>query len=97
MQDEQLREVLKKWEAPQPSAALDRRVFGACKPVKAISWKLWGAVAAGVALMVAANFLSPSRPVVRGEPRQLETRLTATGFRPMPEGAVTVMKAGAKQ
>lgn len=88
MHDEQLRKALAKWEAPVPSARLDRRVFDTCRPPARVSWKLWGAVAAGVAVMLGANLFRPAA--------HLDTTLGATGFRPIPDGAVTVVKAGAK-
>ncbi len=96
MGDEELKRALSKWEVPEPSAALDRRVFESCNPVKRVSWKLWGAIAAGLLTMLAANFFSPDRPGTAGDASRLETRLTVTGFRPIPDGAVTVVRAGAK-
>jgi len=95
--DDELKKVLDKWETPMPSEKLDQRVSEAwlkSRP-KPVSWKLWGAVAAG--LVIAAAQFWPSGPKRTGDPTRVETRLTASGFRPIPDGAITVVKAGAKR
>jgi hypothetical protein len=96
IRDEELRKALLKWEAPLPSAGLDRRVFESCKPARQVSWKLWGAVAAGVAVMLGANLFNRAPQGETPDRTHVETRLAAAGFRPMTDGAITVVKAGAK-
>ena len=96
--DDELKKVLDKWEAPQASAALDERVkasWAKSRP-KPVPWKLWGAVAAGLAIAAAQFWPTGPKPGT-GDPARLETRLTASGFRPIPEGSVTVVKAGRKR
>jgi hypothetical protein len=84
--DEELRRVLKLWEAPEPSAKLDERVWHS-KPRR--RWK-WLPVAAGVILAVGiARFWNSSSGI--------ETRIEATGFTPIANGAITVVKTGEKQ
>jgi hypothetical protein len=89
--DEELQRLLKLWEAPAPSAELDKRVWAARRqsgPPR--RWK-WLPVAAGVILAVGlARFWSGSSGI--------ETRVDATGFMPIPNGAITVVvKTGEKQ
>jgi hypothetical protein len=84
--DEELRRVLKLWEAPEPGAKLDERVWKA-KPQR--RWK-WLPVAAGIILAAGmAKFWSSSPG--------METRIDATGFRPIANGAITVVRTGEKQ
>lgn len=94
----ELKRTLEKWEAPKPSARLDKRVWDSVAQSRhpSISWKIWGALAAGVLLVLATNLFSPAKPKATSDRTHVETRLLATGFRPIPEGAVTVVKVGAK-
>ncbi len=98
MRDEELKKVLDQWEVPQASAELDARVRETYMQNKkrGLNWKLWGAVAAGVVLVVG---LSLRRPAVQGTAPEarVETRMAAAGFQPMEDGAVTVVQVGAKQ
>jgi len=92
--DDELKRVLHKWEAPEPGESLDRRVFDAWSASRRrpIPWKLWGAVAAGLVIAAAQFWPSGPKPPA-GDPTRVETRLTASGFRPIPDGTVTVVKA----
>ncbi len=96
--DDELKKLLLRWEAPAASQELDRRVRESFVRSRGtvVSWKLWGAVAAGVAFAVAAFTSGRSAPVpASGANPRVETRLTRAGFRPIREGAVTVVRAGA--
>ena len=97
MRDDELKKVLDKWETPTPSASLDSRVWQAytANRKRRMNWKLWGAVAAGVVL-VAGLSMRKAPPRVVGEAK-VESRLTVAGYRPMKDGAVMVVKAGAKR
>lgn len=97
MRDEELKRVLEKWETPGPSNRLDARVWEsyARNRRRALSWKLWAAVAAGV--LLAAGLSVRKAPVpTPGGPR-FETRLAGAGFQPLEDGAVTVVKTRAKR
>jgi hypothetical protein len=84
--DEELRRVLKLWEAPEPGPHLDERVW---KSMPRGRWK-WLPVAAGVILAVGIARFWSSNP-------GMETRIEATGFRPIPNGAITIVRTGEKQ
>ena len=97
MRDEELKRVLDKWETPAPTADLDARVWQAYTEnrKRRVNWKLWGAVAAGVVLVVGISLRKPE-PRVAGDAR-VETRFAGAGYQPMEDGAVTVVKVGVKQ
>lgn len=99
MRDDELKKVLKQWEAPGPSAKLDAKVWEAYVQNQrwSVNWKLWGAVAAGVVLVAGLQWSKPTEPLqMPGGPR-LETRMAGAGFQPLEDGAVTVVKASAKR
>ena len=95
-----LRAVLREWQAPEPSAALDARVRAGFRVLVAPSpWaRFWTArvsvpvpVLAAVALLLAVAWLvefRPAAPAVRAP--GVVTRLEATGFRPLPDGIALV-------
>lgn len=97
MRDDELKKVLNKWEAPGASAGLDARVWESYRQNRrrAANWKLWGAVAAGVVLVAGLSLRKPAVKVA-GDTR-VETRMAGAGFQPMEDGAVTVVRVGAKQ
>lgn len=97
MRDDELQKVLNKWEAPGPSAKLDARVWEAYvkNRRRSVNWKFWGAVAAGVVLVAGLSLRKPTVEVAGYI--QVETRMAAAGFQPMEDGAVTVVRVGAKQ
>ena len=89
--DEQLRNVLRQWEAPSPGAGLDRRVFAGIRSPR----RWWLRVAAGI-LLLAGLFahLSQRPPDVKADTQVVSVAVLAdaTGFEPMPEGKITVTK-----
>lgn len=99
-ENDPLRSVLREWKAPEPSEALDERVRGAFRVLRAPS--LWARflrarvsvpvpVLAAVVLLIAVAWLVEFRPATP-VPRQpgVVTRLEATGFQPVPNGVALV-------
>lgn len=90
--DENLRRLLKRWETPAPSATLDERVWASFRQSKPASrWK-WYPIAA--ALLLGAGIAGYW---TTGPQAGIQTRMDAEGFRPIPNGAITVVRTGAKQ
>jgi hypothetical protein len=108
-----LRSLLREWEAPEPSAALDARVREAYRAGRRPTlWaRLWSfqvsipvpVLAAAVLLIVAGLWLErwsvpPQRPApVAPAAGEYMTRLEAAGFQPLPDGEVRVIHTGVKQ
>ena len=98
--------LLREWEAPAPPAALDARMRAAYRDaVKPTLWqRMWSfrisipvpVLAAALLLVMAGVWLtrsaSPARPEA-ASPGYL-TRLESAGFRPLPDGATRVIRAG---
>lgn len=95
-----LRPVLREWEAPEPSAALDARVLGGFRAAVTPSpWvRFWTArvsmpvpvLAVAVLVLAIVLFIQvrPAPPVASSP--GLVTRLEATGFQPLPDGEARV-------
>lgn len=79
--DDELRRVLRQWEAPAPSPSLDTRVWKDRR--KTLPWK-WLSVAAAVLLSTGLAAWWPE-----------SKKTDAGGLRPLPDGAITVVKTGA--
>lgn len=89
--NEDLRRVLRQWQAPTPGAGLDARMWSAYyRPRPFRNWK-WIPVAAGLILAAGIAGFWPSRA------SNLTTRMDAAGFRPIPDGAITVISTGEKK
>lgn len=90
--DDELRRVLRQWKAPEPGAALDERVLRDIRSPR----RWWISVAAGVLLAgVLVMHLSQRRPeVVKADTQVVSVAVIAdaTGFQPMAEGKITVVK-----
>lgn len=109
MENDPLRTVLREWNAPEPTAALDAEVRAAYRAVYRRSpWRaFWGArisvpapaLAALVIILLALflQFRSVPAPVSPGADRGYVTRLDATGFQPLPNGAARVVPVGGIQ
>jgi hypothetical protein len=90
--DDDLRRVLKRWEVPAPSAKLDERVWAAYAQAKPSSrWK-WLPVAAALLLGVGIAGYWSARPGAG-----TQKGMDVDGFRPIPNGAITVVKTGANK
>lgn len=99
-ENDPLRALLREWQAPEPSAALDERIRAGFRAARAPSpWaRIWQArisvpvpVLAALVLLAAVAWLvqfRPAAPAVR-EPG-IVTRLEATGFQPEPNGVALV-------
>jgi hypothetical protein len=96
-----LRPVLREWEAPEPSAALDARVRAGFRAFQTPSpWgRFWTArvsvpvpVLAAVGLLLALAWVVEFRPAAPSpRPPGVVTRLEATGFQPLPDGMARVV------
>jgi hypothetical protein len=102
-----LQKVLREWEAPEPSAALDARVRAGFRAARAHApWRrLWTArvsvpvpVLAAVLLLLAVAWAVELRPEMPRRPVPpapgVVTRLEATGFQPLPDGVAQVVPVG---
>ena len=90
--DEELRKLLRQWEAPEPGKELDARVWNTIRQGRPARRRVWLPIAAGVILVaVSAKLWMPA-----AHSGNIETRIDAAGFRPVADGNITVMKAGEK-
>jgi hypothetical protein len=91
--DEELRRGLRRWEAPEPAKELDARVWNSIRQARPARRRVWLPIAAGVILVaVSAKLWMPAAH--RGN---IETRVDATGFRPVADGVITIVKAEERQ
>ena len=103
MEDDSLKNVLREWQAPEPPAAMDARVRAAYRAgYRPSPWKLFwmtrisvpAPALAVLAILVLAMFLqfrSGPAPVAPRVDRGYVTRMEATGFQPLPNGAARVV------
>lgn len=95
-----LRPLLREWEAPEPSAALDARVrAGFRASIGPSAWRRFltarvsipvPVLAATVVLLALAWLIQPRpEPAAPTSPGVI-TRLEATGFQPLPDGEARV-------
>ena len=109
MENDPLQSVLREWKAPEPTAAFDAQVLeGYRATYKRSPWQaFWTArisvpVPALAALLVIVfalflQFRSVPAPVSPVADRGYVTRLDATGFQPLPNGAARVVTVGGVQ
>jgi hypothetical protein len=97
-----LRAVLREWQAPEPSAALDERVRAGFRAARAPS--LWAqfltaritvpvpVLAAAMVLLALAWYIGfrPASPAAPARRPGVVTRLEATGFQPVPNGPALI-------
>ena len=102
--DDELKNILRRWESPSPGAKLDARVWNSFRqyaPAPHRKWRTWLPVAAAVVLAVGIAHLWPEHrvtpPPIQHQGVSIATTMDATGFRPVSNGAITVVKAGKKQ
>jgi hypothetical protein len=95
-QDEELRKLLRQWQAPPSGPRLDERVWSDIRGRRRVPPGRWLSIAAGVALAGALFLhLSRSRPqVVKAERQTVSVAIVAdaAGFKPLANGAITVTK-----
>lgn len=98
--------VLREWQAPEPSAGLDRQVLAAYRSAVAPPVPFWqrfwsrrisvpapALLAAAIAILGLLIWLRPSaRPSSPNTPGAV-TQLDATGFQPLPNGNARVIPA----
>ena len=103
MENDHLNSLLGEWKAPEPPAALDVRLKAAYRAAYRPSfWRLFwmtripvpAPALAVLAILVFALFLqfrSVQVPVAPRADRGYVTRMEATGFQPLPNGAARVV------
>jgi hypothetical protein len=106
-----LHAVLSEWEAPPPPAPLDARVLAAYRATaRPTLWmRIWSfrvsipvPVLAALLLVISAAFWlqfrsRPTAPQAAPSTAGYMTRLETAGYRPLPDGAVRVIRAGEKK
>jgi hypothetical protein len=98
--------VLREWQAPEPSAGLDREMLAAYRsavPRSTPFWqRFWSArisvpapalLAATIAILGLFIWLRPITQPSSPDPSGVVTQLNATGFRPLPNGDARVIPA----
>ena len=95
--DIELNRVLRTWTAPQPGKGLDARVLEAyrrSKPARPGNARWWIAAAAGVVLVAGVAHLGQPDPESRSNegPVRLVSATNVHGYRPLPNGEITVVK-----
>jgi hypothetical protein len=103
MENDPLHNVLREWKAPEPGPALDSRMLAAYRgQYRQSPWRLFWttrvslpapAVLAALLLLfvLMLQFRSGPAPVAPHTDRGYVTRLEATGFQPLPNGAARVV------
>jgi hypothetical protein len=93
--DHELNRALRTWAAPETGKGLDARVWKSyrqSKPARSGNARWWMAAAAAVVLVVsAAHFRPPVQAPVR-----LASSTNVHGYRPLPNGTITVVKGKRK-
>jgi hypothetical protein len=90
--DDELQRLLHKWEAPPPSARLDERVANSFRNQAGRRAARWLPLAAGILLAAGAAMHWHSPGPIHPATNTLETTTDATGYQPIPDGAITVVK-----
>jgi hypothetical protein len=97
MEDDQLRSVLRQWEAPDPNPEMDARVHLAWRTSRPRLWKsMWTArvsvpVPVLALLLLIAAFLVVKFGIVSPAASRYASSLDAAGFQPMPNGEARVI------
>ena len=103
MEDDKLRAILREWEAPEPSPAMDARVRAAWRGLHRPAWKsIWTMrvsvpvpVLAALLLVAALLLLKfgMARPteVAPSQTGGFVTQGNASGFQPVPNGEARVI------
>jgi hypothetical protein len=103
MENDSLKNLLREWQAPEPPADLDARMRAAYRAeYRPSPWKVFwmtrisvpAPALAVLAILVFALFLqfrSGPAPVAPRADRGYVTRMEATGFQPLPDGAARVV------
>ena len=94
--DNELNKVLRTWTAPRPGKGLDARVlesYRQAKPERPGNARWWIAVAAGIVLVVGVARLRQPEP----DSVRLASATNVHGYRPLPNGEITVVKGKKKQ
>ncbi|SPE42355.1 hypothetical protein SBA3_520036 [Candidatus Sulfopaludibacter sp. SbA3] len=99
MTEDDLRPLLREWEAPEPASAMDTRIRVAWRASvtptpRGLGYWFTARVSVPVPILAALVLailallieLRPVPPVVRPQPGYV-TRLGAAGFQPLPDGA----------
>lgn len=82
----ELKELLRQWESPKPGKNLDVRVMSSWRKSKpGPRLRTWLGVAAGILLL-----LGLAQSVMTPRTTRLATTMDVHGFRPVPDGNITV-------
>ncbi len=103
-ENDDLRAVLREWEAPEPSPEMDGRVLAAWHGARPRVWRrIWTArvsvpIPVLAALLLVAAFLvvrlgAVRPPAAPADSGTYVTRLNGTGFQPVPNGEARVITA----
>jgi hypothetical protein len=105
-----LHSVLREWEAPQPSPAMDARALANFRGRRPPFWRrFWSfrvsipvPVLTAVLLVMAAGLWLQSRSRPPAPPSSIApsgyvTRLESAGFQPLPDGATRVIRSGERK
>jgi hypothetical protein len=98
--------VLREWQAPEPSAELDREMLAAYRSAIARPVPFWqrfwstrisvpapALVVAAIAIIALVLWLRPAAQPSLPDPSGVVTQLNATGFQPLPNGEARVIPA----
>ena len=105
MQDEELQKLLQEWKVPACHSALDQRVWDSVRKSKAsgtLKWRVGSGVrkwlpVAAVLFVAATLWLGYRAPVTKSRDVSIRTTADATGFRPIANDSITVVKLEGKQ
>ena len=81
--DNELKQLLSRWEPPAPRPVLDARVWHSYRTElqRRRRWKIFGAIAAAAVLVVSVSRWPSAAPTVDN-----------ADWQPLPNGAITVVK-----
>ena len=110
-EEDPLHSLLQEWKAPEPSPALAARILARRRVPRSAWWRHAWSVRVSIpapllaaALLIAAGFLlmrrsapPPAQPPASPNGGAYMTRLETAGFVPLPDGAVRVIRSGAKK
>jgi hypothetical protein len=89
--DDELRGLLRQWEAPPWDTAMDRPVLNAVLARPPRRWRRWGAMVACLALAAGAAVWQAAKPS-----DLTQSRVSAADLRPLEDGAIRVWRIDRK-
>jgi hypothetical protein len=106
--DQELQKLLRQWKAPASRSALDKRVWNSVRRSESSRGVSWGAgvrrwlPVAAVLFVAATLWLGHKAPATKSVPGSqhdvsIRTTADATGFRPIENDSITVVRLQGKQ